>query len=262
MKTPLFRATRPIWGALAALVIVPALPLKAEGPIDHLQKRRAQIHSKVGDFFARLGRKIEDASDHVEYRTAPPPPPVYRREPRPYDDEERMEFELRYGRGPGHTFPDGTPYPDEPAYREDWRYREEPRVAPNRPRGPERYSYEEDELEPGIRDPYRDQGYSRTNPPPTYAPRREEAPKKVQPAPEKHPTPAPMPESKASTAPSGPKTFDDGGTLKYGRPVPGRQGFVYPPGVKEEAKNMIDVRDFQPGQKVKDPRTGDVFLVP
>lgn len=48
----------------------------------------------------------------------------------------------------------------------------------------------------------------------------------------------------------------------YGTPVPGRRGFVYPPGVETKPENMVDVRDFQPGQKVRDPRTGKIFLVP
>jgi hypothetical protein len=45
-------------------------------------------------------------------------------------------------------------------------------------------------------------------------------------------------------------------------PVPGRRGFVYPPGVDAKPENMVDVRDFQPGQKVRDPRTGKIVLVP
>lgn len=48
----------------------------------------------------------------------------------------------------------------------------------------------------------------------------------------------------------------------YGSPVPGRKGFVYPPGSDQKPENMVDVRDFTPGQKVRDPRTGKVFLVP
>src|SRR5215212_11884020 len=48
----------------------------------------------------------------------------------------------------------------------------------------------------------------------------------------------------------------------YGTPVPGRRGFVFPPGVDTKPENMVDVRDFQPGQKVRDPRTGKIFLVP
>lgn len=57
----------------------------------------------------------------------------------------------------------------------------------------------------------------------------------------------------APTTPSAPS---------YGSPVPGRRGFVYPPGVESKPENMVDVRDFTPGQKVRDPRTGKIFLVP
>jgi hypothetical protein len=49
---------------------------------------------------------------------------------------------------------------------------------------------------------------------------------------------------------------------KYATPVPGRIGFVYPPGTKQEAANMLDVRGLNAGQKARDPRTGNVFLVP
>ncbi len=48
----------------------------------------------------------------------------------------------------------------------------------------------------------------------------------------------------------------------YGKMVPGRVGFVYPPGVEAKPENMVDVRGFSPGEKVRDPRTGKVFLVP
>lgn len=50
--------------------------------------------------------------------------------------------------------------------------------------------------------------------------------------------------------------------LPFADRVPGKQGFVYPPGVEHDLKNMLDVRDFTPGQKVRDPRTGNVFIVP
>lgn len=64
------------------------------------------------------------------------------------------------------------------------------------------------------------------------------------------PGPTPPPPTAAAAAPT------------YGTPVPGRRGFVYPPGVDPKPENMVDVRDFQPGQKVRDPRTGKIFLVP
>jgi hypothetical protein len=48
----------------------------------------------------------------------------------------------------------------------------------------------------------------------------------------------------------------------YGRTVPGHPGLVYPPGTQNAPENMIDVRGLAPGTKVRDPRTGTIFLVP
>jgi hypothetical protein len=77
----------------------------------------------------------------------------------------------------------------------------------------------------------------------------------TEPAAKPAPAPAPAP---TVTAPAPPTTA----APTYGTPVPGRRGFVYPPGVDTKPENMVDVRDFQPGQKVRDPRTGKIFLVP
>lgn len=44
--------------------------------------------------------------------------------------------------------------------------------------------------------------------------------------------------------------------------VPESPGFVYPPGTEQTPKNMLDVRGYTSGQKVKDPRTGKIFIVP
>jgi hypothetical protein len=75
----------------------------------------------------------------------------------------------------------------------------------------------------------------------------------TEPAVKPAPTPAPVTTVVTPAAPAAPT---------YGTPVPGRRGFVYPPGVDTKPENMVDVRDFQPGQKVRDPRTGKIFLVP
>jgi hypothetical protein len=48
--------------------------------------------------------------------------------------------------------------------------------------------------------------------------------------------------------------------LKYGTPVPGRQGFVTSPFSPD--KGYIDVRGFPPGTPVKDPYSGNVILTP
>lgn len=65
------------------------------------------------------------------------------------------------------------------------------------------------------------------------------------PAPVTPPPPAPKPNQPA-----------------YATPVIGKRGYVYPPGVEAKPENMVDVRDYVPGQKVRDPRSGNIFLVP
>jgi hypothetical protein len=51
-----------------------------------------------------------------------------------------------------------------------------------------------------------------------------------------------------------------GDDLRYGTPVPGKQGFVTSPFSPESG--YIDVRGFAPGTPVKDPYTGKIFLTP
>ena len=48
--------------------------------------------------------------------------------------------------------------------------------------------------------------------------------------------------------------------VPYGKPVPGKKGFVYSP--FSDSNQMIDVRDYTPGTKVRDPYTNKIFLVP
>ncbi len=56
------------------------------------------------------------------------------------------------------------------------------------------------------------------------------------------------------TQPTGPKNYE------YGKPVPGKPGFVTSP--YAPSAGYVDVRGFGPATEVKDPYTGKVFLVP
>ena len=51
-------------------------------------------------------------------------------------------------------------------------------------------------------------------------------------------------------------------TFEFARPVLGKRGLVYPPGVEEKPENMVDVSGLNPGQLVRDPRSGKLFRVP
>lgn len=48
--------------------------------------------------------------------------------------------------------------------------------------------------------------------------------------------------------------------LPYAKPVPGKPGYVFSPFDKNGG--YVDVTGYSPGQKVKDPYTGKIFLVP
>ena len=51
-----------------------------------------------------------------------------------------------------------------------------------------------------------------------------------------------------------------GSDLRYGTPVPGKDGLVISP--YSPNGGYIDVRGFAPGTPVKDPYTGKIFLTP
>ena len=48
--------------------------------------------------------------------------------------------------------------------------------------------------------------------------------------------------------------------LPYAKPVPGKPGYVFSPFDKNGG--YVDVTGYSPGQKVKDPYSGKIFLVP
>jgi hypothetical protein len=49
-------------------------------------------------------------------------------------------------------------------------------------------------------------------------------------------------------------------SLPYAKPVPGKPGYVFSP--YDPNGGYVDVKGYSPGQKVKDPYSGKVFLVP
>lgn len=63
------------------------------------------------------------------------------------------------------------------------------------------------------------------------------------------------------TKPAPPRTTSSQSSdLPYGKPVPGKPGYVFSPFDKNGG--YVDVTGYSPGQKVKDPYTGKIFLVP
>lgn len=49
------------------------------------------------------------------------------------------------------------------------------------------------------------------------------------------------------------------GDAPFARAVPGKPGYVYSP---KDPKKIISVEGLRPGQKARDPETGDIFRVP
>ena len=76
------------------------------------------------------------------------------------------------------------------------------------------------------------------------------------------PTAGPRPDRK--TPPDAPKAALPAAeeTFEFARPVPGKRGLVYPPGLAQKPENMVDVEGLTPGQLVRDPRSGKLFRVP
>ena len=58
---------------------------------------------------------------------------------------------------------------------------------------------------------------------------------------------------------SSPATPPPSSDVPYARAVPGKPGFVYSP---KDPKKIISVEGLRPGQKARDPETGDIFRVP
>lgn len=62
----------------------------------------------------------------------------------------------------------------------------------------------------------------------------------------------------STTAPQ--TTSTQSSDLPYAKPVPGKPGYVFSP--YDKNGGYVDVTGYNPGQKVKDPYSGKIFLVP
>jgi hypothetical protein len=67
-------------------------------------------------------------------------------------------------------------------------------------------------------------------------------------------------EPKPSATPRAVSSAPQAGDLPYAKPVPGKPGYVFSP--YDKSGGYVDVTGYAPGQKVKDPYTGKIFLVP
>lgn len=103
-------------------------------------------------------------------------------------------------------------------------------------------------------------------PPPVQTQRRVVASEQQPPPPpQSRPTATPRVTSLESgppttTSPERTSTSQSGSDLPYAKPVPGKPGYVFSPFDKNGG--YVDVTGYSPGQKVKDPYSGKIFLVP
>lgn len=266
MKTP--RSLVSASSLLAALILVPLMArgeetirIRLPHPIDHISKRLHQ----VGSFFSRTARRLEAEEPADEARVE-----MRRESPAPPKEVPSSRSAAKRKQSVEAIVDDVLNHPA--------RYRPMP-VDPDPPLPSRRRASA----------PVASVKATAPQPPAPEAARASPAPSADSPAP--MPPPAPVtsgaadgtesdPAAKEQTEaraagesaatvyyspPSSPVTRPKPAPPprhEYGKPVPGRRGLVYPPGVKASPENMVDVRDIPPGTKVRDPATGIVFLVP
>jgi hypothetical protein len=89
----------------------------------------------------------------------------------------------------------------------------------------------------------------------------------TQAGPRSKPSPSPSPKSspatvteKAKPSPSPSRNASTQSQLPTAKPVPGKPGYVFSP--FDPSGGYVDVTGYTSGQKVKDPYSGKIFLVP
>lgn len=101
-------------------------------------------------------------------------------------------------------------------------------------------------------------------PPPVQTQRRVVATEQATPPPVSRSTPPPRVSTRESAPPTTTSTERTASSqtseLPYAKPVPGKPGYVFSPFDKNGG--YVDVTGYSPGQKVKDPYSGKIFLVP
>lgn len=102
-------------------------------------------------------------------------------------------------------------------------------------------------------------------PPPVQTQRRVVTTEQAPPPPVSRSTPPPRVSTRESAPPTTTSTertasSQGGSDLPYAKPVPGKPGYVFSPFDKNGG--YVDVTGYSPGQKVKDPYSGKIFLVP
>jgi hypothetical protein len=278
-----------------SFLLISAFCLLADAPAaaapKKKQEREPNALERVGNFFYRISRKLEQPSLSSRSREREPVVVYESRRALPSPPHEVYRYE---GSGTGLTVP--------PGYRGGNVYYDYPpppgvtaRVYPPRPQGPPvyqtyppphlRYPERVESPDSTLTVPAPDEGEvarpDAASPPPPNGSARPEAPALNPGAPFDPPVnSAPQTKARARTndnasrsssgesspapdsAPSQPAASTAKADPEFATPVPGKPGFVYPPGVEQTSRNMLDVRDFSPAQKVKDPRSGKVFLVP
>jgi hypothetical protein len=80
------------------------------------------------------------------------------------------------------------------------------------------------------------------------------------PAPTIHEAEAETQPTPRATPRATPRVSSNEAQFPVAKPVPGKPGFVYSP--FESNGTMIDVTGYSSGQKVKDPGTNKIFIVP